>query len=61
MARELVMKKSHTTKKLEKKSVKKSMQRKKYPLHGKLVRAPGIDKGKAIIMPDFDAPLPEFD
>jgi len=24
-------------------------------------RAPGIDKGKVIIMPDFDAPLPEFD
>ena len=24
-------------------------------------RVPGIDKGKVIIMPDFDAPLPEFD
>lgn len=24
-------------------------------------RFPGIDKGKIIIMPDFDAPLPEFD
>jgi prevent-host-death family protein len=24
-------------------------------------RIPGIDKGKVIIMPDFDAPLPEFD
>jgi prevent-host-death family protein len=24
-------------------------------------RVPGIDKGKLIIMPDFDAPLPEFD
>jgi prevent-host-death family protein len=24
-------------------------------------RMPGIDKGKVIIMPDFDAPLPEFD
>lgn len=24
-------------------------------------RIPGIDKGKLIIMPDFDAPLPEFD
>lgn len=24
-------------------------------------RKPGIDKGKVIIMPDFDAPLPEFD
>jgi prevent-host-death family protein len=24
-------------------------------------RLPGIDKGKVIILPDFDAPLPEFD
>jgi len=24
-------------------------------------RVPGIDKGKVIIMPDFDAPNPEFD
>jgi prevent-host-death family protein len=24
-------------------------------------RDPGIDKGKVIIMPDFDAPLPELD
>ena len=24
-------------------------------------RIPGNDKGKLIIMPDFDAPLPEFD
>ena len=24
-------------------------------------RIPGIDKGKVIIMPDFDDPLPEFD
>ena len=24
-------------------------------------RVPGIDKGKVKIMPDFDAPLPEFD
>jgi prevent-host-death family protein len=24
-------------------------------------RTPGIDKGKVIIMPDFDAPLPDFD
>lgn len=23
-------------------------------------RVPGIDKGKVIIMPDFDEPLPEF-
>ncbi len=26
-----------------------------------LPRMPGIDKGKVIIMPDFDDPLPEFD
>jgi len=25
------------------------------------VRVPGIDRGKVIIQPDFDAPLPEFD
>jgi prevent-host-death family protein len=24
-------------------------------------RIPGIDKGKVIILPDFDAPLPEFE
>jgi prevent-host-death family protein len=24
-------------------------------------RVPGIDKGKVTIMPDFDAPLPEFE
>lgn len=24
-------------------------------------RVPGIDKGKVIIMPGFDEPLPEFD
>jgi prevent-host-death family protein len=24
-------------------------------------RIPGIDKGKLIIQPDFDEPLPEFD
>ena len=24
-------------------------------------RVPGIDMGKVIIQPDFDAPLPEFD
>jgi prevent-host-death family protein len=24
-------------------------------------RKPGIDKGKVIIKPDFDSPLPEFD
>jgi prevent-host-death family protein len=24
-------------------------------------RQPGIDKGKVILQPDFDSPLPEFD
>ena len=24
-------------------------------------RVPGVDKGKVIVKPDFDAPLPEFD
>jgi prevent-host-death family protein len=24
-------------------------------------RVPGIDRGKVTIMPDFDAPIPEFD
>jgi prevent-host-death family protein len=24
-------------------------------------RVPGIDKGKVLILPDFDAPLPDFD
>lgn len=24
-------------------------------------RIPGLDKGKVTLMPDFDAPLPEFD
>lgn len=27
----------------------------------KATRVPGIDKGKVIIKPDFDAPLPEFE
>jgi prevent-host-death family protein len=24
-------------------------------------RVPGIDRGKVVILPDFDAPLPEFE
>ncbi len=28
---------------------------------GPALRVPGIDKGKVILMPDFDAPLPEFE
>ena len=71
------MKKSNSTKKLNKKTEKKSTQRKKYPLRGKRViyhdpfesvdyqsqnssRVPGIDKGKVVIMSNFDEPLPEF-
>ena len=27
----------------------------------KTPRVPGIDKGKVVIKPDFDEPLPEFD
>ncbi len=73
------MKKKLLTKKLSKKVGKKSAQKKKYPLRGKLVtyrepfkpvdleesqispRVPGIDKGKVVIMPDFDDPLEEFE
>ncbi len=32
-----------------------------YGLDDHSPRVPGIDRGKLIIMPDFDAPLPEFD
>jgi hypothetical protein len=58
--REAYMKKTSRKKKLDKKVEKKSRQKKKSP-RGKLARIPGVDKGKIIIMPDFDAPLPEFD
>jgi len=30
-------------------------------MNNALARTPGIDKGRVIIMPDFDAPLAEFD
>jgi hypothetical protein len=44
------------------KKVKKKSTRKKKSLPGKPSRRiPGIDKGKIIIKPDFDAPLPEFE
>ena len=77
--RKVFMKKKLRTKKLSKKVGKKSAQKKKYPLRGKLViyrdafksadndgaqvfpRVPGIDKGKVVIMPDFDDPLEEFE
>jgi prevent-host-death family protein len=32
-----------------------------YGLDDHSPRIPGIDRGKLIIMPDFDAPLPEFE
>jgi len=32
-----------------------------YGLDDHSPRVPGIDRGKLIIMPDFDAPLPEFE
>jgi prevent-host-death family protein len=32
-----------------------------YALDDHSPRVPGIDKGKLIIKPDFDAPIPEFD
>lgn len=54
------MKKSTREKKPSKKVEKLPTQKKK-PLRGKLVRIPGIDKGKVVIKPDFDAPLPEFE
>jgi phosphoenolpyruvate synthase/pyruvate phosphate dikinase len=54
------MKKPTRIKKLDKKIEKKNAEKKK-TLHGKLMRIPGIDKGKAVIKPDFDSPLPEFE
>jgi hypothetical protein len=54
------MKNRLSTNKSGKKVRKKSTQKKK-TLPGKPVRVPGIDKGKVIIKPDFDAPLPEFE
>lgn len=53
------MKKPSRKKKSDKRIKKKSSQKKS--LQGKLVRIPGIDKGKVVIKPDFDAPLPEFE
>ncbi|MCI0556374.1 MAG: hypothetical protein L0287_35990 [Anaerolineae bacterium] len=71
------MKKAHSTKKPGKKIGKKSTQKKyplrgkpviyRDPFEGvdyqsqNSSRVPGNDKGKVIIMPDFDEPLPEFD
>ena len=57
---EVLMKKSAAKNNSDKKVKKKSTQTKK-PLPGKPARAPGLGKGKVIIKPDFDQPLPEFD
>ena len=54
------MKKPLRKKKLSKKVEKNSVQKKK-SLCRKLLRVPGIDKGKVVIKPDFDVPLPEFE
>jgi len=43
------------------KKVGKKSTKKKYSLRRRPIRVPGVDKGKVIIKPDFDAPLPEFD
>jgi hypothetical protein len=53
------MKKTPSTGKSPKRVSKKPQRRKSSPK--KPVRVPGIDKGKIIIKPDFDAPLPEFE
>jgi hypothetical protein len=56
----VVVKNSTSTNKSAKKVKKKSTQKKKTSSK-KAVRILGIDKGKVIIKPDFDAPLPEFE
>lgn len=53
------MKKAPSANKSPKRVRKKSQKRKSSPKNP--VRVPGIDKGKIIIKPDFDAPLPEFE
>ena len=55
------MKNPSSTNKSVKKVDKKSTQKKKKRLPGKPIRILGVDKGKVIIKPDFDAPLPEFE
>lgn len=60
MAREFMKNLPHK-KKLDKKAGKKPKQQKKDSLRRKPVRVPGTDKGKVVIKPDFDSPLPEFE
>ena len=55
------MKKSPSKSKPGKKVKKESAQKKKSSPKIAVRRIPGIDKGKIIIKPDFDDPLPEFD
>ena len=54
-----LMKEKISKKKLTNK--KKIAQKKKVFLREKFIRIPGIDKGKVTILPNFNAPLPEFD
>jgi hypothetical protein len=53
--------KNKTIKKKPKTNKNKLAQKKKVLLREKFIRIPGIDKGKVVIKPDFDALLPEFD
>ena len=53
--------KLHAKKPVNKIGKKPTQKKKKLPLRGKFIRVPGNDKGKVIIKPNFDAPLPEFD
>jgi len=53
--------KNKAIKKKPKATKTKLAQKKKAHLREKFIRIPGIDKGKVIIKPDFDAPLHEFD
>jgi hypothetical protein len=55
------MKSSPSTNKSGKKTRKKSTQKKKSSPIKTVRRIPGIDKGRVIIKPDFDDPLPEFE
>jgi hypothetical protein len=56
---EVIMKKTSSANKSPKRVRKKYQRRKSSPK--KPVRLPGMDQGKIIIKPDFDAPLPEFE
>lgn len=55
---EILMKKKIVKK--QPKVIKKSTQKKKSSSFEKITRVPGVDKGKTIIMPNFEEPLTEF-